>query len=76
MLRHTQKQLSSSPYRPGHGGYVSEFTRFMDGFLAQHPDVARDQMNGMEILWDHEPDFAEQKKAARDSVPVKGYEYF
>ncbi|MDC8756470.1 DUF3460 family protein [Janthinobacterium fluminis] len=62
-------------YRPGHGGYVSEFTRFIDGFLAAHPEVGASQRHGWYIYWDHNVDLAEEELARRDSVPPKPYSY-
>ena len=56
--------------------YVSEFTQFMNEFLAQHPDVVADQYRGRAIYWDKQVDFAAQEEALRDSVPVDGYYYF
>ena len=32
--------------------YVSEFTRFMDNYLVQHPEVVRDQKLGWRIWWE------------------------
>lgn len=64
------------PYKPGHAGYVSPFTEFIDGFLQEHPEVVEDQRKGWYLYWDHHVDLDEQKKASEDSVPVKGYDYF
>ncbi len=36
--------------------YVSEFTVFMDRFLAEHPAVVKDQLRGWYIYWDHHVD--------------------
>lgn len=63
-------------YRVGHSGYVSEFEQFMDKHLEQHPEVVRDQRKGWYIFWDHKADLEELDKASKDSVPVKGYDYF
>ncbi len=63
------------PYRIGHGGYVSEFTRFLNDFIAKHPEVPEDQMRGWYLLWDHnDVDLAEMKRVQSDSVPFKSYE--
>lgn len=57
--------------------YVSEFTRFMNEFLAQHPDIIADQYRGRAIYWDKgHVDIAEEEKAVRDSVAVDSYFYF
>ena len=37
---------------PGRMDYVSEFTRFMEGYLDQHPEVRRDQVLGWRIFWE------------------------
>ena len=56
--------------------YVSDFSRFMDGFLEAHPEAREDQRRGRALYWDHRIDFAEQEKLAADSVPADGYYYF
>lgn len=63
-------------YRVGHAGYVSPFTEFMDGYLAEHPEVVEDQRRGWYLFWDHKANFEDMKEASKDSVPVKGYDYF
>jgi hypothetical protein len=55
---------------------VSPFTEFMDSFLDEHPDVVEDQHRGWYLFWDHKADFEQMKEANKDSVPVKGYDYF
>lgn len=76
MSQSIQRRQLAPAYRRGHAGYVSEFTRFIDDFLVQHPEVVRNQMTGMDIFWDHEVDLEGQQKAASDNVLVKGYDYF
>jgi hypothetical protein len=39
-------------YGPGRAEYESEFTRFMNGYLHDHPDVVRDQELGWRIWWE------------------------
>ena len=63
-------------YRVGHGGYVSEFTQFMDTFLKEHPAVVENERRGWYIFWDRRVDLEELKKANQDSVPTKPYYYF
>lgn len=63
-------------YRTKGSGYVSEFEQFMDKHLEQHPEVVRDQRKGWYIFWDHKADLEELEKAGKDTVPVKGYDYF
>ena len=57
------------------GPYLSEFARFMDDFLAKHPDVVEDQERGWYIWWDHRLDLAELKKEQEGEVPSKPYPY-
>ncbi len=57
------------------GGYVSEFTQFMDQYLAEHPEEIQEQRRGWAIWWNRPVDFEEVKKAAEDSVPTDGYYY-
>lgn len=64
-----------APYRPWHGGYVSEFGQFIDQYLRQHPAVARDQKRGWYIWWDHNVDLDELHKQHADEVKVKPYSY-
>jgi hypothetical protein len=55
--------------------YTSEFERFMDSFMARHPDVRADQQRGWYIWWDHRLDLDEQKRADADAITVKPYPY-
>jgi hypothetical protein len=55
--------------------YVSEFGRFIDGYLAQHPEVKAEQRRGWTIWWDHVRDLDAERRAASDSVPTPGYYY-
>lgn len=61
----------------GHGrmdrAYVSEFTSFIDGYLAEHPEVVKDQWIGREIYWDKKVDLPAIEQAERDQVPIDGY---
>ena len=63
------------PYRPGHAGYVSEFTDFMEDVLQRHPEYIDNQHRGWSIYWDRNVDLDELKKAEKDKVPVKPYRY-
>lgn len=62
-------------YSPGHAGYVSEFTRFIDTFMVQHPEVTESRRRGWNIYWDHKMDLEEWEHARQDEVPVKPYSY-
>lgn len=54
-------------------GYVSEFSRFIDHYLQEHPEVVEDQRRGWNIFWNHHVDFVEQKLAEEDAVPDDSY---
>lgn len=56
--------------------YVSEFTRFIDAYLADHPEVVADQHVGRALYWDKQVDLDELKKAEAGAVPVDSYYYF
>lgn len=62
-------------YKPRHGGYVSEFTRFIDGFMKAHPQVEQDQRHGWYIWWDHNVDLDERERQGKDTLPQKPYSY-
>jgi Protein of unknown function (DUF3460) len=57
-------------------GYVSEFTLFMNKFLADHPEVVEDQKRGRDIYWDRKVDLVALKEAQEDSVPDDSYGYY
>ncbi|MBI1890402.1 MAG: DUF3460 family protein [Burkholderiales bacterium] len=75
-MAHRHSQDKQPAYKPGHAGYVSEFTQFMDKFLEEHPEAAKSQRIGWDIFWDHQVDPIELDRLGRDTVPVKGYDYF
>jgi hypothetical protein len=62
-------------YLPRHGGYVSEFEQFFNGYMAGHPAVERDQQRGWYIWWDHKVDFDDEARQLADSVPLPPYYY-
>ena len=68
-------KANTAKYRIGHGGYVSEFDQFLDGFLRTHPEVEADQKRGWYIWWDHRLDLDELEKQHKDEVPAKPYQY-
>jgi hypothetical protein len=68
-------QKGPERYRVGHGGYVSEYSKFIDSYLHQHPEVLADQLDGWYIWWDHQVDLKELEKAQKDSVPLPPYYY-
>jgi hypothetical protein len=59
-----------------HDGYVSEFTAFIEDYLARHPEVRAAQERHRRQLWDVEVDFDELARAQADSLPQPPYVYF
>ncbi len=53
--------------------FVSDYTRFIDHYLEEHPEVVEDQHTGRRIYWDKKVDLAAQKIAETDAVPDDGY---
>lgn len=62
--------MSSKKFK---SGYESEFTRFINGYLAQHPDVVDDQRRGWYIWWDHKFDPSDIKRELNDNLPYVPY---
>jgi hypothetical protein len=62
-------------YRPARKAYVSEFDRFMDDYLARHPDVQEQRRRGWRIWWDHRLDPDECDLQRNDALPVPPYVY-
>jgi hypothetical protein len=56
--------------------YVSEFTAFMNQYLAEHPEVVADQKVGRGIYWDRKVDFQVWKEAEQDRVPDDSYGFY
>jgi hypothetical protein len=63
-------------YRPQHGGYVSEFTSFINGYQRQHPNMEKDQQHGWYLLWDKHVDFDELKEEEQANIPLKPGTYY
>jgi hypothetical protein len=61
-------------YRVRHGGYVSEFTQFLEGYLGTHPAVEPDQQQGWYKLWEKHVDLGELDKERKDSLPFRPYD--
>lgn len=53
--------------------YVSEYTVFINRYLAEHPEVVEDQKRGWDIWWDKKVDFKAIKEADEDYVPDDSY---
>jgi hypothetical protein len=62
--------------RAKRGGYVSEFTRFIDDFVEHHPEARADQRRGWSMYWNRKVDFAQLEQAEQDTVPTDPYYYF
>ena len=57
------------------GGYVSDFTRFIDGYLQTHPEVRENQRRGWRIWWERPASMRELALVHADSVPEPPYHY-
>jgi hypothetical protein len=72
-----QRQLATAARERGTAtGFVSDFTRFIDGFLEEHPEVVADQRAGRAIYWDRPVDLKQLEAERRDTVPTDSYYYF
>ena len=63
----------SPTYRQG--GYVSEFTRFIDAYLQAHPEVQASKRQGWRIYWERPVNVDEQQRSGKDAVPEPPYHY-
>lgn len=55
--------------------YVSEFTRFMDSFLVEHPEVLDDQHRRWHILWERADGPATESLDREDRIPLEGSQF-
>lgn len=55
--------------------YVSEFTKFMDDYLRQNPEVAEERLILRNKLWDVELKAEEQTGFNEGKLPPKPYAY-
>jgi hypothetical protein len=62
-------------FRQNSQRYTSEFTDFMNGFLASHPEVEEDRRRGWRIWWERKVDLKELEQARADTVPRQPYHY-
>jgi len=55
--------------------YVSDFTKFINGWLKEHPEAVEEQKKGRALWWDHpqDPEIQAANQAAR--VVQKPYPY-
>jgi len=56
--------------------YVSDFTDFIDHYVAEHPEVLKEQHDGRLLYWDKKVDLAALAKAEQDRVPDDGYGFY
>ncbi len=57
--------------------YESEHTRFMQQWLAQHPEEIAVQKSGRALWWDKTAKTPEETRRLKESgVPQKGYYYY
>ena len=76
MLDGIVKNLDGLMTKLASGGYESEHTKFMNEWLAKHPEQVEDQATGRALWWDKQPVSLEEAKTKAASVlPVKPYYY-
>ena len=56
--------------------YVSDATKFINGFLKKHPEVIQKQEAQRDTWWDIELDPEEQKEYQASDVKLDEYAYF
>lgn len=56
--------------------YVSEFTRFMNGWLDEHPQEGEVRRSGRALWWDRPLDAADRAALDAGRIPQKPYPYF
>jgi hypothetical protein len=56
-------------------GYVSEYTRFIREWLAQHPAERATQQTGRDLWWDRPQDGEVLRRRAESRVPAHSYYY-
>ncbi len=57
-------------------GYVSDFTRFIDGLKQENPSIEADQQQGRARLWDKDKlDLDEMRRAQESRVKPQAYVY-
>ena len=58
-------------------GYVSEFTNFINEFIAKKPDIKTKQRELRATWWDKKrEDIAFEEQLEKNDLPRQGYEYF
>ena len=56
-------------------GYVSEFTKFLQGLKERNPDLDRQQREGRAIWWDKDVDPELYKRFNESTLPQPAYVY-
>lgn len=56
--------------------YVSDFTRFMNDWLAQHPEEQQVRQEGRALWWDKPQDEASRKSQQESRIAQQPYPYF
>ncbi|KMN37824.1 MULTISPECIES: DUF3460 family protein [Chromobacterium] len=55
--------------------YQSDFTKFINGFLDQHPEVDSERRELRLTLWDRQPNLDDRRRWDESRVPQKPYVY-
>lgn len=55
--------------------YQSDFTKFINGFLDQHPEVDSQRRELRLTLWDRQPNLDDRRRWDESRVPQKPYVY-
>ena len=56
--------------------YVSDFTKFINGWMAEHPEELEEQKQGRALWWDKPQALADQQADLESKVAQKPYPYF
>jgi hypothetical protein len=56
--------------------YVSETTKFLQGLLAEKPEIEEERRKGRSMWWDKKLDPEQQRRNAQSRIEQKGYVYF
>lgn len=57
-------------------GYVSDFTLFINHYLANHPEVVAEQKRGWDRYWNPDADQVVLAQNSADTAPNDGYGFF
>jgi hypothetical protein len=55
--------------------YVSDFTKFINGWMAQHPEELEEQKKGRALWWDRPQNLTEQQADLASKLEQKPYPY-